>query len=148
MIFEQVENIFEHYPQCLVHPVSCTGLSHDTLTKQIKKSYPDYYREYKRFCLRKKLAPGKAYFNALDALFGSQYIVTLTIKYNWQEKIQAQVIKSALQDFLEKANELKLTTIALPDIKETPPHWLQSQFEKINGNGIKNCFEKIIFFPQ
>jgi hypothetical protein len=142
MIFEYVENIFEHYPQSLIHPVSCLGLSQDYLTKQIKKSYPDYYRHYKHSCLRKKLQPGRAYFYPLNTLFGLQFIVTLTIKYNWQEKIHADTLKKSLNEFFEVAKHLKLESVGIPDIKETPQNWIRKQFEAEDFNSL----EHIIFF--
>ena len=145
MIFEQVDQIFEHYPECIVHPVSCTGVSHDVLSKQIKKSYPDYFREYTRFCIRKKLVAGQVHFYELDTLFGTKFIVTLTSKDNWQEKIQPQIFKKALDEFIKKACELKLSTIALPKMEDVPQNWLQEQFEKASLNK-ENTIEKVLFF--
>lgn len=145
MIFEQIDEIFGYYPECIVHPVSCTGVAHDILSKKIKKSYPDYFREYTRFCIRKKLAAGHAHFYELDALFGTKFIVTLTARGNWQEKIKPPVFKQALDEFIKKACELKLTTIALPKMAEVPQDWLKEQFEKYSLNE-KNTIQKIIFF--
>ncbi len=145
MIFEQVENIFQLYPECIVHPVSCTGVSHDILSKQIKKSYPDYFREYTRFCIRKKLTLGEAHFYEVDALFGTKYIVTLTVKDNWQEKIRAEVFKNVLNKLIEKAVELKISTIALPKMEEVPLPWLEDQLQKL-GSGKADTIERIIFF--
>lgn len=145
MIFEQVEQIFEHYPECLVHPVNCTGVSHDILSKQIKKSYPDYFREYTRFCIRKKLIAGQAHFYSLDALFGTRFIVTLTIKFNWQEKIQPQIFKKAFEELIKKAWEAKITTLAIPKIEEVPQEWLIEQFKKYSLSS-GNTIEKIFFF--
>jgi hypothetical protein len=145
MIFEQVDYIFNYYPECLVHPVSCAGVSHDVLSKQIKKSYPDYFREYSRFCIRKHLTAGQAYFYPLNALFGTKYIVSLTIKDNWQEKIRPAVFKSALSELIKKAEELKFSTIAFPKIDEIPFDWLKEQFERVSANN-ENTIEKILFF--
>ncbi len=145
MIFEEVHQIFDYYPECIVHPVSCTGVAHDTLSKQIKKSYPDYFREYTRLCIRKKLVAGQAYFYKFDALFGTKFIVTLTIKNNWQEKIHPHVFKQAFHIFVEKASELELSSIAMPKLEEVPETWLKDQFEKIFLN-TENSLKKVFLF--
>ncbi|MES2616037.1 MAG: macro domain-containing protein [Bdellovibrionota bacterium] len=145
MIFEQVDQIFEHYPECIVHPVSCTGVAHDVLSRQIKKSYPDYFREYTRFCIRKRLIAGQAHFYALDALFGTKYIVTLIAKNNWQEKVKPPTFKQAFDEFLEKTCQLKISTIAMPKMEDVPQSWLKEQFEKASLKP-ENTIERVIFF--
>jgi hypothetical protein len=125
-----VDHIFEHYPQCIVHPVSCAGLNHDILSKQLKKSYPDYFRDYTRLCLRKKLDPEEAYAYSLNALFGTQFITTLTIKNNWQEKIQPKIIHGALDKLFQLIEKLQIKDVAIPKINEIPYSWLQEQILK------------------
>ncbi len=145
MIFEYVNEVFECYPECIVHPVSCTGVSHDALSKKIKKSYPDYFREYTRLCIRKKLLVGHAFFYIQEVLFGTKFLVTFTVKDNWQEKIQPQIFKHALEEFIQKAIELKLTTVALPKLEEVPQNWLEEQFKKAAKNET-NTIQKVLFF--
>ena len=145
MIFEHAINVFDFYPECIIHPVSCSGVCHDTLSKQIKKSYPDYFREYTRFCIRKKLLVGQSYFYHIDALFGTKYIVTFTTKLNWQEKIYPHIFKQALNNFINKSLELKINTVAIPKLKEVPQEWLKEQLEKISKIS-DFTIKKIIFF--
>lgn len=145
MIFEKVHQVFDSYPECLVHPVSCTGISHDILSKQIKKSYPDYFREYSRFCIRKRLTAGRANFYALGTLFGTKYIATLTTKNKWQEKISPQIFKQALDEFIHRACNLKVETIAIPKLEDVPQQWIEEQFKKMETNP-ENTIKKVIFF--
>lgn len=142
MHIQKVIEIFDYYPQCLVHPVSCKGVSHDILSKQLKKAYPDYFREYTRLCIRKKLVPGQAYLFTQDVLFGTKFLVTLTIKDNWQEKINPTLFKEAFSKFLEHISQNKIQSVAFPLIEEVPRNWLEEQFQKNK----ECCLENIYFF--
>lgn len=147
MIFQYCKtNIFDLYPQAIVHPVNCQGLCHDPLSKQIKRIWPHYFAEYTRNCLRKRLSPGQATFFPLDALFGTKYIVTLTVKDNWQEKISKQFIYDGLQSLLEQSQKLELTSIAIPRMDGVLFSWMEDLLKKSCARNESNKPEICYFF--
>lgn len=138
------DNIFSLYPQAIVHTVNCTGLTHDAFSNQIKKIWPEYFRDYTRSCLRKQLTPGQSVFYPLNVLFGTRYVVTMTIKDSWQEKIQKELVNESLFHFARQCQELQLTSVAIPKIDGLASGWLESEikrsFAKIPDNTVQNCY--------
>ncbi|KAB8030652.1 macro domain-containing protein [Fluviispira multicolorata] len=133
MKFIEVDNIFDLYPEAIAHPINCIGLSHDLLSKKIKKVWPNYYREYARTCLRKQFIPYKAYYHSIDALFGTKSIVTLTIRNNWQERLKQDSMKEVINSLMQQCKKQNILTIAIPEIEGVPKHWLEQE--------LKNTFQ-------
>lgn len=138
------DNIFGLYPQAFVHPVNCVGLSHDAYSKQLKKMWPDYFREYTRLCLRNQLLAGESRFFSLQVLFGTKYIVTMPIKNHWQEKIQKQPVHEGLLSLARQCQELQITSLAIPKIDGLPSGWLESEiknsFGKHSSHVVETCY--------
>lgn len=147
MIIEHTKQIFEIYPECIVHPVSSSGVCHDLLSKQIKKTYPEYFRDYTRLCLRNKLTAGEAYFYSLNVLFGTRFIITLTIKDKWQEDTKPALFKQSLRNLFEKSWKQGISHLAFPLRSDVPKDWLRDQFIKID-EAEKNTIHHITFFDS
>lgn len=146
MIYNYVENIFDLYPEAIAHPVNCVGLCHDMLSKKIKRIWPDYYREYARACLRKRLAPYCAYHFQINALFGTNHIITMTIRNHWQEKLRQETMRETLESFILNCHEQKITAIAMPIIESVPQKWMETEIELLAQKCNNFKLNSICFF--
>lgn len=146
MIFRREENIFDLFPDVIVHPVNCTGLSHDLLSKQLKKTAPEYFREYARACLRKKLTPGTASLYEQNALFGTRFIITVTIKEHWQEKLRPDTTKKALAAMSILCDSIQAATLAIPILHGPPEGWLENELRKLFDSKIHCYLNEVYFF--
>ena len=146
MIFRREENIFDLFPDVIIHPVNCTGLAHDLLSKQLKKTAPEYFREYTRACLRKHLKPGTATLYEQSALFGTRYIITITVKEHWQEKLRPDFTKTALADMSKLCDTLQVTSLAIPHLQGSPDGWLENELRKLFECKIHCYLNNIYFF--
>ncbi|APJ02668.1 macro domain-containing protein [Silvanigrella aquatica] len=146
MLFQIVENIFDLYPEAVAHPVNSIGLSHDLLSKKIKRIWPDYYRDYARACLRKHLEPYRCYHYQINALFGTNHIMTMTIRNNWQEKLKQESMRETIQSFIQQCHEQKITTVAIPIIESVPQKWLESEIENEAKKYYHNTLNTVYLF--
>lgn len=138
MKIETCEDIFSRYPDLLVHPVNCVGVSHDIYSKQIKKTYPHYFKEYARACLRNHLKPAQPVVIELGALFGTNYIVILPIRNHWKESLRPDVTKEAILELCKVISEKNVATIAVPAIEGTPEGWLEAKLtEHLSQSRVK-----------
>jgi hypothetical protein len=129
--FIHVDDIFTVYPEVFVHPVNCVGVSKDILSRQVKKSWPDYFREYTRSCIRKKLQPGEPLWHEVGELFGTRFVVALPLKNHWQEKMRPDVTRLALGLLVEGIFERHLTSAALPLFEGPPPGWIEKELNRL-----------------
>ncbi|MBX9703363.1 MAG: macro domain-containing protein [Silvanigrellaceae bacterium] len=142
------ENIFNLYPEAIAHPVNCVGICRDTLSKQLKKSYSDYFKEYSRHCIRKQLAPGKLELTKLSALFGTRFIITCPVKYNWQESTNPVLIKLTISHLIPIIIENNIQSIAVPELPEAPKGWLIEEFKKQFLDHNSQSSHTILLFHQ
>lgn len=145
MHFQVVADIFELHPELIVHPVNCQGLCRDTFSKNLKKSWPEYFREYSRSCQRKKLVPAEPVTLDLGTMLGTRYVVTLPIRGKWNEPLTPDVMKPAMAKVLEKIEELKVTSVAMPLLSGTPDGWQQNQFVKFFGSEKQSSLSHVYF---
>lgn len=146
MEFLVADDIFEFHPELIAHPVNCQGLCRDSLSRQLKKAWPDYFREYTRNCLRKKLEPGNALLVDLGTMLSTRFIVTLTVRNHWNDALQPPVVKPAVHKLLELAHTRGVTSVAIPFLHGTPEGWLKAQFENYFSQLIVSSLERVYFF--
>ncbi len=144
MIFQFVDNIFDLYPEALAHPINSIGLSHDLLTKKIKKIWPDYYREYARSCLRKHFEPYQSYYYPINTLFGTNHIIAMTIRNNWQERLKQDTMRKTILSLLDHCNSKQIMTLAIPIIENVPQKWMEQEIELATKN-FPNIKLKIVY---
>jgi len=144
MIFQFVDNIFDLYPEALAHPINSIGLSHDLLTKKIKKIWPDYYREYARSCLRKHFEPYQSYYYPINTLFGTNHIIAMTIRNNWQERLKQDTMRKTILSLLDHCNSKQIMTLAIPIIENVPQKWMEQEIELATKN-FSNINLKIVY---
>lgn len=148
MIFNFTDNIFDYYPEALTHPVSCLGLAHSMLSRKIKQIWPDYFREYSRACLRKHLKPYHAYNYEINTLFGTNHIITITIRNNWQETLKQDTMQTTIESLIRLCQEQKISTLAIPIIDSIPHEWMKNEIELISKKYEKNSLNLIYFFKN
>ncbi|MBX9836731.1 hypothetical protein [Silvanigrella sp.] len=144
MIFQIVDNIFDLYPEALAHPINSIGLSHDLLTKKIKKVWPDYYREYARSCLRKHFEPYQSYYYPINTLFGTNHIIAMTIRNNWQERLKRDTMRKTILSLIDHCNSKQIMTLAIPIIENVPQKWLEQEIELASKN-FSNMNLKLVY---
>ena len=148
MIFSYVDNIFDLFPQAIAHPVNCVGLSHDTLSKKIKRIWPDYYREYARVCLRKHLQPYRSYHYEINTLFGTNHIITMTIRNNWQERLKQETMRETIESLIQHCQEQKISTLAIPIIESVPSNWIENEIQTLIQKNEINKLNLVYLFQD
>lgn len=148
MIYNYVENIFDLYPEAIAHPVNCIGLSHDLLSKKIKQTWPDYFREYARACLRKHLVPYRSYHYQISTLFGTNHIITMTIRNNWQERLRQETMRETIESLVLHCHEQEISTIALPIIETVPQQWMENEIEAALKKQNNSKLHSVYFFQN
>ncbi|MBM3382771.1 MAG: hypothetical protein FJY29_10060 [Betaproteobacteria bacterium] len=141
-----VDDIFTVYPEVFVHPVNCVGVSKDILSRQVKKSWPDYFREYTRSCIRKKLLPGEPLWHEVGELFGTRFVVALPLKNHWQEKMRPDVTRQALGLLFEGIFERQLGSAAVPVFEGPPPGWLEKEITRLCEGQLHSTLHTVYLF--
>jgi hypothetical protein len=148
MIYNYVENIFDLYPEAIAHPVNCIGLNHDILSKKIKKIWPDYFREYTRACLRKRLIPYRSYHYQINSLFGTNHIITMTIRNNWQERLKQETMRNTINSLIIHCHDHAISTIAIPMIESVPQKWVENEINIFSNKQNINKLCSVFFFQN
>ena len=148
MIYNYVENIFDLYPEAIAHPVNCIGLCHDSLSKKIKRIWPDYFREYARACLRKRLIPYRSYHYEINSLFGTNHIITMTIRNNWQERLKQESMQETINSLISHCHEQEISSLAIPIIDTVPQKWMENEIEAAIKKFYKSKLNSIYFFQN
>lgn len=131
MEFVRVDDVFTVYPEVFVHPVNCVGVSKDILSRQVKKAWPDYFREYTRACIRKKLQPGLPVWHEVGELFGTRFVAALPLKYHWQEKIRPDLTRQAFSALMAEFSERQISSVAIPLFEGPPEGWIEREITKL-----------------
>ncbi len=63
-------------------------------------------------------------------MFGTKFIVTLTIKKTWQEKLKPEIFRGAFQELLIHLSNEKISSVGFPFVDGVPPGWLEQEWEK------------------
>lgn len=148
MQFTIIDNVFDIYPEAIAHPINCIGISHDPFSRKIKRIWPDYYREYARACIRKQLKPYHTYHYSIFALFGTNHILTMTIRNNWQEKIKLENFDPLIESFLAHCHKQKISNIAIPIIEDIPQNWYENEFIKQKNKFNNLSLSEVYFFKN
>lgn len=137
-------DILSQHPELIVHPVNCAGLCHDVFTHQLKKTWPMYFREYTRSCLRKTLTLHFPMLCDLGTMISTRYVLALPIRSHWREVLKPDTLRISLDKLVEVLNSLGVRTIAIPDLPDVPPGWLQKEIsrrlEQTNNSALKSIF--------
>lgn len=144
--FSKVEDVFSVYPDVFVHPVNCIGVSKDILSRQVKKAWPDYFREYTRSCIRKKIQPAHPIWHEVGELFGTRFVVALPLKMHWQEKMRPDLAKEAFERFFEEFCLRQLRSVALPIFDGPPPGWIEREVTRLAQSRIDSTLETVYLF--
>ena len=131
MEFIRVDDVFSVYPEVFVHPVNCVGVSKDIVSRQVKKAWPDYFREYTRACIRKKLQPAEPLWHEVGELFGTRFVAALPLKFHWQEKMRPDVARQGLAVLIDEICRRKLTSAAIPIFDGPPEGWIEREISKL-----------------
>lgn len=123
----ETNDIISLHPELIVHPVNCTGLCHDGFTHQLKKTWPMYFREYTRSCLRKHLHPQEPMLCDLGTMISTRYIVALPLRAHWREVLKPEAVRVALDKLISMLVELKIQSFAIPAIPDIPEGWLEKE---------------------
>lgn len=149
MQFIETKDIISFHPELIVHPVNCAGLCHDVFTHQLKKTWPMYFREYTRSCLRKYLKPYHPMLCDLGTMISTRYIVALPIRDHWREVLKPDSMRVSLDKLIEVINMLGIQSVAIPDIPDVPPGWLQKEItERLEATQNANIDSIYILKPS
>lgn len=144
--FVRVEDAFAIYPDAFVHPVNCIGVSKDILSRQVKKAWPDYFREYTRACIRKKLQPGESLWHEVGELFGTRFVVALPLKVHWQEKIRPDVARLAFAGLFQEICLRQINSVAIPVFEGPPEGWIEREISKLVEAQASSCLQIVYLF--
>lgn len=144
----RVDDVFSVYPDVFVHPVNCVGVSKDILSRQVKKAWPDYFREYTRACIRKKLQPGESLWHEVGELFGTRFVVALPLRFHWQEKMRPDVARQALHSLLDGLCQRQLSSLAIPVFEGPPEGWLEKEIIKYSESQLCLSLQTIYLFKS
>ena len=133
---KNVEDVFGIYPELIVHPVNCQAVCKDSFSKQLKKTFPAYFREYTRLALRKQLYLGKPFVYRNDALFGTRIIMALPLREHWKHPVTPANLKQALAALAEFITEEYFTSVAMPHLEGPPLGWLEERLQNEFVNSI------------
>lgn len=146
MDFVRVEDIFSVYPEVFVHPVNCVGVSKDILSRQVKKAFPEYFREYTRTCIRKKLQPGEPLWHEVGELFGTRFVVALPLKFHWQEKMRPELARQALTALLNEISLKQMNSAAIPLFEGPPEGWIEREITKQVESQLSSTLSTVYLF--
>lgn len=144
--FIHVDDVFSVYPDAFLHPVNCVGVSKDILSRQVKKAWPDYFREYTRNCIRKKIQPAEPQWHEVGELFGTRFVVALPLKVHWQEKMRPDVAKEAFEKFFDAFCGKELTSFALPLFDGPPEGWIEREITRLAESRIDSTLRTVYLF--
>ncbi|NBO38406.1 hypothetical protein EBU99_07460 [bacterium] len=144
--FVRVDDIFTVYPEVFVHPVNCVGVSKDILSRQVKKAWPDYFREYTRATIRKKLQPGAPLWHEVGELFGTRFVVALPLKFHWQEKMRPDVAREGFAALIEELCSKHVMSAAIPLFEGPPEGWIEREILKQIEGRLSCSLETVYLF--
>lgn len=145
-ILQMDGDIIEAFPDAVVNVASCTGLIRNATTHRLSKAFPSAFQDYKRMCIRKKLQLGTPHYFAVEALFGTRYIITLPIKSHWNETMRPPLVKDALKSLIQTCKEHQISVLAIPQFEGPPAGWLQEKLGELAAATTHP--EKILLFRE
>lgn len=146
MEFIRVEDVFAVYPEVFVHPVNCVGVSKDIVSRQVKKAWPDYFREYTRACIRKKLQPAEPLWHEVGELFGTRFVAALPLKFHWQEKMRPDVARQSLAVLVEEICQRHLSSAAIPIFEGPPEGWIEREVSRLLEGKMSPSLKTVYLF--
>ena len=131
VIVERTENLFDYFPEMILHPVNTVSVGRDPFSKQIRKVFPEYFRHYQRLVLRKHIELAKPNAVELDSLFGTRTCVILPIQGHWREPVVPVNVKAALEAWKPLFVEHKCNSLGVPEFEGPPASWLERHLKNL-----------------
>jgi hypothetical protein len=129
--FQVTQNLFDHFPEMILHPVNCVSLGRDPFSKQIKRVFPSYFMHYSRQVLRKHLLLSRPEAVELDTLFGTHTCVILPIQGHWRDPVLPISVKNALQQWKDLLIQHKSASVGMPEFEGPPAGWLETNLRTL-----------------
>jgi len=111
-------DIFLENVDAIVNTVNCVGVMGKGVALQFKKYSTENFKEYKKLCDAKKLAPGNMFiFDLGNDLLNPKkprYLINFPTKNHWREKSKFSYIEEGLDDFIVQIQEHEITSVAMP----------------------------------
>ncbi len=105
-------DILEASVEALVNPVNCEGYMGKGLALQVKKLYPETFKNYSRVCKEGQLKIGNIhYFREKEII-----IINFPTKDKWKAKSKLSYIIDGLPELINLIKELDIKSIAIPPI--------------------------------
>ena len=108
-------NIFGSSAQVFVNPVNTVGVMGAGLAKQFKNMYPEYFKDYVKYCEKEIATIGTI------SMFPSYVEQPATIanfftKGDWRLQSQYSYIQSGLEHLVRLCNDLEIESVAIPAV--------------------------------
>lgn len=112
-------DLFSEPIQALVNTVNCVGVMGKGVALEFKKRWPDNFKEYRKRCDAKELAPGQMVIFDTKELFtseGPRYLVNFPTKNHWRAKSKFSYIEDGLDALREEIKAYGIKSIAIPPL--------------------------------
>lgn len=103
-------NIFDSPAQVIVNAVNTVGVMGKGIAKQYKTSYPEMFKEYKKFCEEQLLEVGKLWIYKTE----DKWILNFPTKDHWRNPSKIEYIEKGLQKFVDTYKEKEIYSISFP----------------------------------
>jgi hypothetical protein len=77
-------------------------------------------------------------------LFGTNHIIAMTIRNNWQERLKQDTMRKTILSLLDHCNSKQIMTLAIPIIENVPQKWMEQEIELATKN-FSNINLKIVY---
>lgn len=105
-------DLFSSPAQTLVNTVNTEGVMGKGVAKSFKERYPEMFREYRGYCERGELRPGKL----LLWRGAEKWVLNFPTKTTWRLPSKIEYIEDGLRRFVETYEELGITSISFPPL--------------------------------
>ena len=112
-------NLLNDEAQALVNTVNCVGVMGKGIALSFKRAYPENYKAYKAYCLKRLLKPGDLFvFESQKTLVPSttKIIVNFATKDHWRSPSKFEWIQQGLLELRELIISRNISSIAIPPL--------------------------------
>ena len=103
-------NLFNSSAQTLVNTVNCVGVMGKGVALEFRRRFPDMFVAYQHVCEKRALMPGQI----LPYRKGSHWVLNFAVKNDWKHSSRMEWVKSCLERFVARYQELGITSVAMP----------------------------------
>lgn len=118
-IIYKTGDLFEEPTEAIVNTVNCVGVMGKGVALEFKQRWPENFKAYKKRCDAKDMVPGRMFIFDADSLFNNgmhKYLINFPTKQHWRSKSKIEYIRDGLVDLVRQLRELKITSVALPQL--------------------------------